>query len=106
MRLRREARPRGADHVICDLLVGQALMQIRTLAYVHQQPEPELPIDPGVPVLEQIRRLADAVDGLNGRTPDLAYRSSVWSAWQRRWVNETLEREGLTESFRLDEPTR
>jgi hypothetical protein len=84
-------------HGICNVLLQDAIIQIRATAYLQRQV--------GRPVgdaelFEEIRRLADLCDGLagpeRGAAQRLRYRLSVLSDDQARWVRDTLNARGYS----------
>ena len=81
---------------ICNLLLQEAIIQIRATAYLRRSIG-HYSIGE-VDYSEEIRRLADLCDGLagpkEGAAQRLGYRLSVLSADQAAWVREALSASG------------
>ena len=83
-------------HEICNVLLQEAIIQIRATAYLRRSIGHH-PIGE-VNYTQEIRRLADLCDGLagpqEGAAQRLRYRLSVLSADQAGWVREALSSSG------------
>ena len=83
---------------ICNALLQEAIIQIRTTAYLRRSGVHYLIGE--VDYVEEIRRLADLCDGLagplDGANRRLTYRLSVLSADQAGWVREALSANGYS----------
>lgn len=88
------------------LLLRAALEEIRTIAYRRQLGDEEFLARSDVPVLEHLRQLADAVDGLWDDRSSVAARYATADGWQREWMDGVLRAAGIEPTQLTQPPAR